>query len=60
MEHIAPIIARITAKMAAEQAKHTNHGLRCPFWDRIDPRACSCETRPLIDLLLHIAARNAA
>ncbi len=58
MERIDAIIGRVMPDIAARAARYTNHTLKCPYWDRIDPRACSCETRPLIDLLLHIAERT--
>ncbi len=60
MEHIGQIIARIEPDLARGQAKQFRHNDHCPFWDRIDPLACTCETRPLIDLLLLIADRGTA
>lgn len=55
LEPIAPIIARVTSELADRQVRHLNHESRCPFYERIDPEMCNCSTRPLVDLLLHLA-----
>jgi hypothetical protein len=60
MEHVAPIVARVTAELARRQVRHLDHEIACPFWERIDPAACRCSARPLIDLLLHLAQQRAA
>ena len=60
MEHIAPIIERVTAELAERQTRRLSHDLKCPYWERIDPHACSCSSRPVVDLLLAIAQRRAA
>jgi hypothetical protein len=60
MEHVAPIVARVTADLAHRQVRHLDHEIACPFWERIDPAACCCSARPLIDLLLHLADKKAA
>lgn len=59
-EHIGSIIARMSADVARGQARWLQHERTCPYWDRIDPLACTCSTRAVIDLLLYIAQRKAA
>jgi hypothetical protein len=60
VEHIAPIVARVTADVAARQARWLQHDVGCGYWPRLEPSACSCDARPVVDLLLHLSQRAEA
>ena len=59
MRHIGDLIAAVSAELCLKYAMAARHDLKCPYWDRIEPTDCDCRCRPMIDLLLHIAARKA-
>jgi hypothetical protein len=57
---IESLVARVPAHLAATQARWLKHFHPCPYWLRMDPNACTCEARPVVDLLLAIARRAGA
>lgn len=44
--------ASLTPDLARWQVGALHHELPCPFWQAIDPGACTCRARPLVDFLL--------
>jgi hypothetical protein len=60
MTHIGTIIAGMSADVARGQARWLNHAVDCPYWPRLEPTACACSARSVVDLLLYIATRKAA
>jgi hypothetical protein len=60
MTHIGTIIAGMSADVARGQARWLKHETTCPYWKRLEPTACACSARSVVDLLLYIAQRKAA
>jgi hypothetical protein len=60
MTHIGQIIAGMSADVASKQARWLQHDHGCPYWHRLEPTACACSARSVVDLLLYIASRKAA
>jgi hypothetical protein len=50
----------MSADVARGQARWLNHAVDCPYWPRLEPTACACSARSVVDLLLYIATRKAA
>jgi hypothetical protein len=60
MMHLGQIIAGMSADVARGQARWLKHDYGCPYWQRLEPTACACSARSVVDLLLYIATRKAA
>jgi len=56
-ESLESLVARVPPHLAAVQSKWVRHFHPCDWWLRFDPNACTCELRPVVDLMLAIARR---